>query len=442
MSSSSPKDWDDLSAVKLNERLVRLLTVGLLCATAAPVSADSTLTGSLTQRGIYDSSPRLASTDTDSVSGYILEPRANLDFVGERWDVSNGLRLTFPFYDNDDFNLTEQRYDLTATRALPRGDFSITGTLERGSTLTNGLVDELDGIINDNNELIATRRNSAIVRPQWAHQLTERNQVIIGGSASIVDFEDRTFPVDVGDGRIFDVDAAGQLSDYRFDGADITFQRALSQRTNVFATAAVSRFRADERVLLTGLSITEEETSNFSRQLQLGVTHAFSPTVSGTFRAGGRIVDSETDITDLLFETPTQTLEDDSSGGVFDAELNWTPERMQVSLLASRTIAPSGIGQLLEQDRVSLLIVRELRPGLTARLRAGYIERSRVAGGVPFDREVVRVDPTLRWRFREHWAVAAGARYASVRDANGDERDGVRLFVNLIYDFSRSPIFR
>ncbi|MEM9386383.1 MAG: hypothetical protein AAGA68_15100 [Pseudomonadota bacterium] len=421
--------------------LASLLAASGLLFAAGIAHADTTLTGSLTQRGVYDSSPRLALSDTESVSGYIFEPSLSLDVVGERWDMTNGLRLTFPFYDNDDFNLTEQRYELTATRVLPRGNFSVTGALERGSTLTNGLVDELGGLINDNNEVIATRRNSAVVRPQWARQLSERNQVIIGGSASLVDFEDRTFPVAV-DGRTFDVDAAGQLTDYRFDGADITFQRALSERTNVFATAAVSRFRADERLLLTDFSLNEQETSNFSRQFELGVTRAFTATVSGTFRAGARIVDSETDVTDLLLGTPTQTFEDDSTGGVFDAELNWTPERTQVTLTASRTITPSGIGQLLEQDRLSLLIVRELRPGLTARLRTGYLERSRVAGGVPFDREVVRVDPTLRWRFREHWAIAAGARYASVRDANGDERDGVRLFVNLIYDFSRSPVFR
>ncbi len=430
------------------------LTAIVALAVAAPAIAESTLTGRITQSGVYDSSPRLAQSETDSVVAYILEPQVSLDSVTERWDVGNTLRLTFPFYDNDDFNLTEQRYDLNATRALPRGNFNILGTLERGSTLTNGLIDELGGLINDNNELVATRRNSAFLRPQWTRQLSERNELVIGASASVVDFEDRTFQEVLDDGRIFDVDIPGQLTGYTFNSVDITLQRAVSERTNVFVTAAVSRFETDDRLLcardrMTGQciiseasTITEQSTSNFSQQAQVGVTHAFSETLSGTFRAGGRLVDSDTDTTDVVLGTPTQRVSDESGGGVFDAQLTWAPERTQVTLAASRTLAPSGIGQLLEQDRVSVFVRRDLSPSLTGTLRAGYVQRAQFVGGEPFEREVYRIDPTLRWRMRAHWTLVGGARLAWVRDVDDSERDGVRVFVNLIYEFSRSPVFR
>ncbi|MEO0972192.1 MAG: outer membrane beta-barrel protein [Pseudomonadota bacterium] len=422
----------------------KAVLAGGVCLLLAYGSAlgESTLSGSVTQRGVYDSSPRLSFSETDSIAGYILEPRVSLDFTGERWQVGNDLRLTFPFYGNDDFNLNEQRYDLGVTRFLQRGDFSLTGALERGSTLTNGLVDELDGLINDNNEIVATRRNSAIVRPQWTHRLTERNTMVLGGSMSVVDFEDNTFPVTLFDGRVVDVDAPGQLSDYRFDGADLTLQRALTPRTSIFATAAVSRFQTQERVLLTDIDVLAQETSNFSRQLQLGVTHAFSNTVSGTLRAGARLVDSESQTESIALGLPTQVVEEDSTGGVFDASVRWAPERTLVELAASRSLAPSGVGQLLEQDRVFLTVRREFRPGITGTLRLGYIERARFISGEPFDRQVFRIDPTLRWRVRRHWAVAAGARYAQVEDGSGEDRDGVRLFVNVTYDFSRTPAFR
>lgn len=432
------------------------LTSALVCAALGWATAPAAVfDASITQRGVYDSSPRLAFAESESIYGYILEPSFSLEQASPRWNFLGELDVALPLYDDADFNLDEERLQLTLVRSLPRSRFSLYGDYDRDSTLTNILLLEPDDpVLNDVNESQASRRTSATFAPRWTRALGPRNTLQVGGAITDVTFEENVEVLELDEGT-FELDRG--FTDYRFESLDVSLERAFTERISGFASVSVSRLVADDRTAFLGNVIefvppdmlvqrpvvVSTSSRNFSRQVLVGATRQFTPRLSATVRGGARFVTSTSEQTDLIVGGPTVTDSEDTTGAIFNGTVEWDSGRTLLRLRLDRTLSPSGVGQLLEQDDVSVFARQRLGRRLRATLRMGYTRRDRLIEGDALNREVYRVLPTLNWDVTRRWDLVFGVRFASATGFEQEGRvEGVRTFVGVTYDFERSELFR
>jgi hypothetical protein len=386
------------------------LRIGALACLAADAVGETTVSAGVNQRFEYDTRPRLTVFNTDPLSGYVIEPVAGVAFEGSRWALTSDARLVFPFYDRSAFNIDEQHLSVDAALKGERGRFDVAADYDRDSTLTAE-------IINDVQEVQASRREAAYLRPQWTRQLTVRDQIVLGGSALNVNFDGRGFV------------------DYEQQSADATWQRTLNALTSVQTSVAYSQFTADP---LAGfdpfVGPLTVQRDNETLALNVGLTRVFSPTLTGSVQIGYQIVDTTITTTPALFPELASSTSEESTGSIYAATLEYSGERTQLEGSASRSVSPSVVGQLLARNEFSLSYRRRLGRRATFILSGALVERDTIGSGEPppgLQQQVFRIEPRLRWQFRERWTLLTGVRYAVVGDPQ--DVDGTRAFMEFRY---------
>jgi hypothetical protein len=400
---------------------------GLLLAVASWVlllpcvgSAEGTLSASVNNRFVYDSSPRLATTDSPTVSGYIVEPTAGFDHEGSLWQLESDLRLRFPFFDIDSFNIDEQRFTLQAGRVMRAGRFDMAAEYDRGSTLTADLA-------NDANELEASRRNLASIRPAWTRRFGERNQIVLGATGIDVEFD--------GDGFV----------DYVLYGGDLTWTHQFTERTSVYSALAYQYFDSAPRRIDRQISVPPDvlvvpdivDTSNDTLALNIGVTRQLTSSLRGSLQVGAQAVESVQD--SLLLGSSR----DRTSGSVYSGVLTYEQARFRVEAQASRGLTPSGVGQLVINDEYRLLLTHRVSRTLSFSMPTSlqYRDTLDTEASLPgLQRTVFRIQPVLRWRATRRWSLSGGLMYSSVDTL--DVIDGVRVFINFQYEHPRVRLYR
>jgi hypothetical protein len=81
--------------------------------------------------------------------------------------------------------------------------------------------------------------------------------------------------------------------------------------------------------------------------------------------------------------------------------------------LLSRDIYPSGVGALVQTDRLQVTWIKQWSPVLSANISAAAYQSQYIGGAVTnSNSRYYWVEPRLTWRLDEGWVLDAGYRYA------------------------------
>ena len=410
----------------------------LLCAAfSGPLpAAEYTARFILDQSAYYDSNLPMFSDEPLSnpdqqdrqderekyVSAYELAPQVTLRARSQTWDFKLGTILRFSRLSDELYDSDDQLIDLDFSHFSDVVRWDVSASADRDST--RSAVEELGSI------LAATRTESYSFGPRWTRTISERNAVAVGGSWSKVDYDSTRF------------------SDYEYNSVDATWLRQLNEKNQLQLSVYRSDFDSGEQPPI-GLDLDidddgtrdidppverESETVGLTVTLERSVNEAMST----NFSLGARQVDTRTRggvICDALLAIFGQCqfnsintvigisdAEDDSTGFTAAAGIDYKAESWNVSASVSRSLVPNGsLGELLETDSLRLSFTRRLKQGLSFDLIAELTAEEEVDTS-SFERDRVRIEPRVRWRFAERWSLVSSLRYR----ARDQEQQGLR----------------
>ena len=366
--------------MRIPTRIAAGLLAGLLTMAAPPADAraETLLTPSVGVRATYDDST-LGKGESDAELA--LSPAVSLDWRTERTRVLTRARLdAYQYLDNEDFARENAQVSADLTHAASeRLTLRLGGRWVRDHTVE----DEYDesGIVTEK-----VARNSYSATPGLTFNLTERDELSLDGTASLVDSE----PSD--------------SIDYTVAGATATWSHALGDglwRLIVQAGGQVYAFdRTDgdtDQTVLTALAgVAWKATERLEFQAMGGVSHTSSEVTFDNFSA----------------------LDSDDEQLTFSGSLTgtWTDQVWRLTLAADRSESPSTYGELITRDRLRFSFGRNLSEYLYLGL-TGAFYISKTAGLVEDeDTRTTSIGPTLRWRLTEHATLDAG--YSFIHEDN------------------------
>ena len=202
-----------------------------------------------------------------------------------------------------------------------------------------------------------TARTSEITDTGRTDVLAERIGLTLGsGAAYLVSEVDgiRVFS-NVSDVS-FDTD---ELTDYTFYGAGVGWARLLTEATSLDSFVTASRFE-------TGTGSPVESTVYGA---QIGITHAFSERLE--IQVGAGVRRTSTDFVEAVGGSLVSRSQTDI-GFTTDSRVSYRFERTTLEGSYVRDVSPSGAGQLLIKNTVSLLLRQRATPVITFSFRGLY----------------------------------------------------------------------
>jgi hypothetical protein len=343
-------------------------------------SAEWSFEPSFSARGEYNDNLTLTSLPHDAVWGGWLTPDLKVKGATEHMDIKTGATADFVSYrGGKDTNFTNLNFPLLAHYRSEKDTLMLDTSFVRDNTLIGEL--QQTGVV-----VSFTQRNRLVVAPAWTHALTET--LAFQGSYQ---FNDVTYE----DGLQFN------LFNYTLHAGNAGLSYSLTERDTIQGMAQYVDF-----------TVPQAQLHSTYYGLHLTLTHAFSESLSATVSGGGRTIMSES-------STVSPPATDRTTVGLFSASVEKTFERGLVRVEAAREINPSGLGLLLQTDRVSLRTKWDVTERLNAAFNASmYWTQSVVTREntrtFP-DNRYFRIEPLLSYRLTEHWMVSGSYSY-SYRD--------------------------
>jgi hypothetical protein len=281
-------------------------------------------------------------------------------------------------------------------RVTELGTLTLDASLIRDTTRTSELT--TTGNITSN-----IPRNRIAVNPSWTQQLTERSEVGIGYGYERVTYE---------------ADGPSSLINYRLQTVDAFYNYRLNERATIDATITASSYDPDEPVRYRSYAFT------------FGLSYALSETLSTNAFLGPRRVEAEADV-------GTTSTSANNSGNIYGIGLLKQFERSRLSVALSKGLVPTGSGEPLDQERLTVLYLYTASPRLTLELPVQLYRNEQVRFVTTGDEETrlfFSTEPRLRWRITEDMSLTASYRYQYQQlEQAGTEADSNALFLSISY---------
>lgn len=376
-------------------------------------------------KGEYNDNILLTTAPHSSVWGITLSPEVRVSGESETLKVTGGLKLNLNRYfgeqgldANDHFLTVHSRY------RTERDMLGLNLESTRDSTLASELT--TTGVVQ------ARRQRSLFaINPSWSRSLTETTTITAGYGYSAIDYPDTS---------------GTSLIDYVNQTASVGLRSAFDERTVLVVAGYYEKFK-------TGPASFQADTFG----IEVGFERDFSETLHGSFLLARRNSLSESSSQALVCDGPilfgvcqgTITVLDSvkkesSSAFTVSAALDKRWETGTLSGRLSRDISPSGLGSLIQTDRVQFAWTRQWSPTLSGYLDAS-VYRSRYIGGVvtQSNSRYYRVEPRLRWLLAQWWMLDAGYVYARQKYDNASEAATANaVYVALTYTWPKVAISR
>lgn len=429
--------------------ILRWLVPALLLA-AAPgaLAVEYVVTPRVDQRISYDDNIQLRNDgaavnseveDQRDAYMYRIAPSVSLRARGDAWEVNSTAGIEFERFDPDAFNTDNQRLETSIRRFSERQLFQFDGTLRRQAQRTAEI--DASGLLE------ATRVEDVTLRPSYQRQLSERMQLTVGASYN---------------NRHFDT---LQLQDFLNIGLDVTFARQINDTTTVDLAIFGQEFETETRpgesctfgiFPVGGTFIIGEQCAFFGSRresttlgAQVGLRKALTSQLEFSVSAGVRDVETRSVLDDILVNCifdfggdlvgacepqSDSTSQDTSSGLIARSSITYRGDRYTYSASIERSVAPVGLGFLIETDRADATFQYEFSPRMRGSVRGVFLDSDSVTEGAPFDRRYMSLDLRMDWRIRENWRLSPGLRWRDqVADVFNQEADSLTAFVNLVY---------
>lgn len=367
--------------------LVMVFSSTMLVKLSAVHGAEWAMEPSMSAKGEYHSNLLLAFGPQKSTYDYWLSPGTN--FVGstENLRVTGRLAADFvQYYGGRDTTIVNLYFPLSAEYRGERSTLGFTGGFTRDNTLMGELLQT--GVV-----LAFAQRNLWTANPTWTYQLTER----LSSQASY-QYQNATY----------DNGAEFGLVDYEVHTGGGTLSYQVRETDSIYVTGLFTQFLAPGGNNLVSDSIGVE----------FGGKHEFSERTTISASAGPRFISN-------TINPGSQTLQDSTTVWVANGKLTAKFERAQVMLDIGREILPSGLGILIQTDRVAVNLRYELTDKIAMSFggRASFVDPVQTTTLLSPSQQTrfFTATPQLDWRVGEHWTVEASYRY-SRRELEGTDQ--------------------
>jgi hypothetical protein len=371
----------------------------LACVAFIPPAWCGTLfTPSIGVRTAYDDSV-LGQGESDCEM--ILSPAMRLDLQDEITRVTLKGRLDAYLYAAHD---EYARENAQASLDLSR-DLSELATVRLGARWARDHTVE-DAFDESGITTEKAARNSYAATPGLTLRMTERDELALDGSASLVRYEE-----------------TGHI-DYDVYGGTATWSHALGDGLWRVLTQAGWQFYAFDRI--------DGQTEQTVLTAQAGL--AWKATERLEFQAMGGVSRTASQVTYDSF--PAADRDDEQLGFSGSVSATWADQVWRLTLGLERSESPSTYGELITRDRVRFTFGRNMTERLYLGAQTACFQ-SKTAGLVGNENTLTyTLGPTVRYRLSEDTSIDAGYLFTREQDREIDrDTDRNRVYVNFVMDF-------
>jgi hypothetical protein len=366
--------------------------------------------------GDYSSNPALLADlphPEETHAAVLLD--APTSYIGDAFKLS--IQPSFRFGDSSGYASTDSDYEHLNAKAefdTERSIFSASGGVARDSTLYH------DYLFNGS---AGVRRDGTTADLNWDRQLSER-----------LDWDTDLNAIRV---RYGESVGAPTLTDYQYASLAPTLSWSASELDKYTLAASAGRYGS-----LDGL------THSTSYNLQLGLTHQFSPlwTLSGSAGYSRAINTAEVSSEFLVFVQGVPELEilhepvrSTQNGTVFALALTRQSTLWSVSAQASRQLAPTGFAYLSRQDSYELKTSYQASARWTLSGDARWVryQYPELQPGATYGQTSSYVGLSGNWLWTEHWTLTLSASriMAHASGSNGIAANGVSVELARHFDW-------
>lgn len=355
----------------------------VLAMSIPSLAAEWSIVPSMSTKAYFNDNLLLTPLPHDPTYGYWISPE--LEFAGktERLEVSGKVGLDFvDYYGGERSQFTNIHLPLSAKYKTETDVFSFNGGFTRDNTLMGEL--RSTGVV-----LRFTQRNLFTLNPTWTRTISEK-----------LDFQ----------GALQFSNASYQdglrlgLVDYQVFGGSAGLHYHATEQDDIQVAGTYSNFHTVNAPFSLRASLPG---------LIMSVSHMFTETVKGTVYGGPRFVNSTS-------RQAGDSVKTQDTVWVYGATIGEQFEKSTLQFTLAREIFPSGLGLLVETDRVGMTASYEVSEVITASFDASGYFTSPLAGGAGGrtfpDNRYFYLTPQISWQFLKWWKldVSYGYRWRDV----------------------------
>lgn len=346
----------------------------------------------------FDDNPRLVSGAADAAYGVILRPSARLLAREALWEA--GARATLQgrrYWGQDGLDTNDAYLDLDLLRRWERG------RLDLAAGFSNDTSIRIDGIDFDTGiSLAQIDRKTRDASLSYRYSLSERSSLSLAYVFTRVDYGN---------------DPGQNLTDYRYLAPSLTFNHQLTPRSAWYGVLGYSRF--DTPTVTVGDSLFSNTSARRSETYELrgGYRHLFTERLQTDLSLGARRTRSEVTSSGRIFGVaiPEQRSRDSSTGFVASAEVSYRFEVDRVQLNFNKSITPTSVGSEVDRSELGLSWEHRLGERLNAVLDLRLQNNQTINNGNTLaDRDLLLINPQLRWDLARETRLSLGYRYRRV----------------------------
>jgi hypothetical protein len=355
-------------------------------AEASTVSSES----SVGLAADYNSNPYLGANDATAAESVALVANVPITYNSDALSLELVPRVREAESRGDAELLTNYQYlDGDWHLASDRNTFSAAGSWHRDSTFYN---------IYENAELRGRNlpRLEETAELGWQRALNERSDLGLTGFYDQVDFS---------------AQSGLRLNNYRYGQGSAQYDLSLTERWTSTTSAGFGRY-----------DLPEQNSSNENRFVQTSLSRALSEQWSAMAEVGYSRVNSSSVAYLCCAIVPVSTgfvlqlvpVKQSSSGGIvsYALSLDRKIELWSFDLSASRSVQPSGLGELLTQDSAKLTLTRQWTERLSVDVEAqSALQTDTLRHLGDFGTRYYAFGVDANWQCGEHWVLTLQTAY-------------------------------
>lgn len=360
---------------------------------------------SLAVKGEYNSNLTLSSIPGE-VWGHWVSPSVRFAGSTERLTVSGKAAGDFvTYYGDQNRSLTNGFFPVVARYATEGDIFTLDGSFTRDNTLRSEL--QQTGVV-----LGFTQRNLLSMSPSWTRSVTENLSLQLGYQFTNATYEN---------GRSLG------LFNYDVNGGNMGVSYKLAEGDDLQLTGSYTK-----------LDVTDAGLKSNNAGGSLSVTHVLSEATTVTASGGPRFLDQ------------TQTVGNTSLSSnqliwTFGGSIRTKWEDARASLDGGREINVSGLGVLLQTDRLGATVSKDLTEMLTVSLSGQAIEAQALpvqgGGAQTGTTRWINATPAVTWKLDEWWTLEASYTFVD-RKVDVTDFYGNSTFLKLTYNIPKLSMSR
>ena len=327
---------------------------------------------------MYNDNLFITTQPHDATYGFWVSPAAEFTGKTERLEVSTQAKVSFAsYYGGNPFNFTNIHLPLSVRYTTEKDVLGFTGGFVRDHTLSGELL--TTGLV-----VRFTQRNQWTANPTWTRKITEKLSFQSGSQ-----FIDTTYENAL----------STNLRDYQLYGGSGGLLYQMTEQDQLHLSGLYTNYHT--------INSPVPVRSSFPG-VDLGLTHAFTETLTGTLHGGPSFVST-------MAQTTGGNIKAQNTIWLFGASLAKKFEHTSIQVDVARNIVPSGFGQLVKTDRAGVTVSHDLTEALTASFngsvyRTSSATSSASVGTFPESR-FLSATPRVAWEFSEWWKLELSYTY-------------------------------